>query len=182
MPTALHRRPFVVVLPLVVAVVAAFCVSALAATQRSGATTQSGTTSGLPVLQASNTAAIKEHIGDQVIVTGIIKSAQWSESGKVMNIEFEGADADAFGVAVFEGSRERFDKSFGGDFIKTITGAEVRFKGFVTEYGGRESRYAGRPELILRDPSQITIVEPAAPTTTPTTKPTTRSSGRTQGA
>jgi DNA/RNA endonuclease YhcR with UshA esterase domain len=115
---------------------------------------------GLPVLQVTNRAALKEHIGKEVIVVGNVAEARWSRSGKVMNVVFADVDEKDFGIALFDRQRERFDEAFGGDVAKTLTGQQVRIKGKLTEYGGRSSRYEGRPEIILSEPSQITIVAP----------------------
>ena len=113
------------------------------------------------VVEAADAASLKDRVGERVTVTGVVSRAAWSRSGKVMNVEFERADADAFGLALFERDRGRFDAAFNGDVAATLTGATVRIRGEVTEYGGRSDRYAGRPEMILREPSQITIVTPA---------------------
>ena len=123
--------------------------------------TNGDATAGLPLLRADNPAAIKEHVGERVIVVGTIERAEWSRSGKVCNVNFAGADDEAFGVAIFSSKREQFDEAFGGDVAATLAGAEVRLTGVVTEYGGRSDRYEGRPELILNEPRQITIVTPA---------------------
>ena len=113
------------------------------------------------VIEAADAATIKERVGEQVVVAGVVSRAEWSRSGKVMNVEFEGSDPEAFGMALFDRDRKRFDEAFGGDFGEALTGATVRIRGTVTEYGGHSERYEGRPEMILRDPSQVTIVEPA---------------------
>ena len=133
---------------------------AASATAQDEATRTDPTT--LPVLQADDTDAIKQHIGEEVIVTGKISKAAWSRSGKVMNIEFEGNGAEDFAAALFERNRERFDKAFNGDLEKSLVGATVRFKGELQEYGGNADRYAGRPEMILNAPTQITILEEAS--------------------
>lgn len=122
---------------------------------------------GLPVLRADNPAALADHVGNRVVIVGTIQRAEWSRSGKVMNVTFAGAEPGAFGVAVFEKDRAAFDDAFGGNFAKTIRDATVRLTGLVSEYGGNSERYKGRPELILRDPRQVTITKPAPPTTRP---------------
>ena len=127
---------------------------------------------GLPVLRADNADALRDRVGEQVILVGTVRRAEWSTSGKVMNIAFDGAEDDAFGVAIFERQRGAFDEAFGGDFAKTVAGAEVRLTGTLTEYGGSSERLKGRPELILRTTNQVTIVTPATrPATSPSTQP-----------
>ena len=113
----------------------------------------------LKVLDASDTAGIRKEVGREVIVTGVVSKAAWSRSGKVFNIEFEGNDSSDFAAAVFQRSRERFDRSFNGDLSQTLTGATVRLKGEIQEYGGQSSQFKGRPEMVLGAPTQITILD-----------------------
>ena len=43
-------------------------------------------------IDATDKAALAAAIGKDVVVSGTIKKAQWSSTGKVMNIEFENSD------------------------------------------------------------------------------------------
>lgn len=122
---------------------------------------------GLPVLRADNPTVLADYVGDRVVIVGTVRQAQWSRSGKVMNVTFVGAEPAAFGAAVFEKNRKAFDDAFGGDFAAMLENASVRLTGVISEYGGRSERHKGRPELVLTDPGQVTITERAEPTTRP---------------
>ena len=123
----------------------------------------------LPVIDAMNVAAVKEAIGRQVFIDGTIRLAEWSGTGKVMNIEFDGPEGQALLGAVFEKSRKGFDEGFNGNAATTFTGAKVRVKGRLEEYGGQLPAFKGRTQVLLRLASQVTIIEPApvAPTNAP---------------
>ena len=102
---------------------------------------------------------------DDVIVEGVVERAEWSRTGKVMNIDFKGAEGGLLAVA-FERIRKQLDEGFGGDVAKTLTGARVRLKGTVKPYGGRVPEMKGRPQIVIEFPQQITILE-LAPVTPP---------------
>ncbi|MEL7240195.1 MAG: hypothetical protein AAGK78_15160, partial [Planctomycetota bacterium] len=74
---------------------------------------------------------------------------------------FEDGTDKSFAAAIFAQNREDFDEAFNGDVGEALTGARVRLSGRVQEYGGRSDRYKGRPEIILNDPTQITILKSA---------------------
>ena len=114
--------------------------------------------SKLPVLQAGDAAGLKDHFGQTALVEGRVKSAEWSDSGKVMNITFDAADSGLLAV-VFERTGKRFDEAFAGDFSKAVTGRRVRVKGEIQPYGGYDERLKGRPQTILNSPEQVTILE-----------------------
>ena len=112
------------------------------------------------LIAASDRAALDKALNTDVVVEGIIQSAEWSRSGKVMNITFKDA-TDGLLAVVFERSRKEMDEAYSGDVAKALTGSKVRLRGTVKEYGGRDESMTGRPQIILNRPSQITIVEPA---------------------
>jgi hypothetical protein len=113
------------------------------------------------VISASDKKAIDENMGKEVVIVGEIASAAWSGSGKVMNVEFKDADESRLLAVVFERNRERLDEMFNGDLAKALTGAKVRLMGKLQEYGGRDEKWKGRPQIIIDRSSQITIIEPA---------------------
>lgn len=113
------------------------------------------------VVDATDKAAIAEHMGKRVVIVGQVSTAEWSASGKVMNIDFEGAEESRMLAVVFERNRQRLDEVFNGDLAKALTGAKVRLMGELQEYGGRDERWKGRPQIIIDRSSQITITEPA---------------------
>ena len=116
--------------------------------------------SRLPIIDAGDVAALEEHFGKPpVIVTGTIASAQWSRTGKVMNIEFAGAQRSGLLAVVFENRRKQFDEAWAGDFITSVSGKRVRLYGQVNEYGGYQEAFKGRPQMILNSPEQVTLPE-----------------------
>ncbi len=115
------------------------------------------------VISATDTAALKAAIGQDVVVEGTIERAEWSRSGKVINIEFKGASADGFIAVAFDRIRKKLDESFNGDFAKTMTGATVRLRGKLEASGAKDPKFANRPQLIISDPSQVTIVPAETP-------------------
>ena len=115
--------------------------------------------SSLPVLAASDTEALKAHEGERAFVEGVVTSAQWSRSGKVMNINFEGVGDDGFLAAIFQKRRAAFDEAFDGDLSAALEGKRVRLEGPLKIYGGRVEYLKGRPEIILNQTSQITILD-----------------------
>lgn len=118
-----------------------------------------------PVVDASDKAAIQANMGKMVIVKGKIELAEWSRSGKVMNIDFADAKESGLLAVIFEKNRKAMDEAFGGDVGKALTGASARIEGVLKEYGGKAESMKGRPQIIIDRITQITIVEP--PTTQP---------------
>jgi DNA/RNA endonuclease YhcR with UshA esterase domain len=114
------------------------------------------------VIEATDRPALEAAMEQDVIVTGVVASAEWSQTGKVMNIEFKGAE-DGLLVVVFARQREQLDQAFGGDLGRALSGATVRIKGGLRPYGGRVEEMKDRPQIIVEGGHQITIVElPAA--------------------
>ncbi|HRK29949.1 MAG TPA: hypothetical protein PLD59_02640 [Tepidisphaeraceae bacterium] len=116
----------------------------------------------IPVIDASDKATIDANMDKSVIIKGRISLAEWSRSGKVMNIEFENSKESGLLAVIFEKSRKAMDEAFGGDVGKSLTGASVRLEGVLKEYGGRAESMKGRPQIIIDRITQITIVEPPA--------------------
>ncbi len=108
------------------------------------------------IIQASDAAAIKAAMGKQTTVEGVIASARWSASGKVMNIRFKDTTESKFVAAIFEKDRKAFDDAFEGDAPRVLTGSKVRINGLIKEF-------RGNPEIVLKEPKQVTIVEKPKP-------------------
>jgi DNA/RNA endonuclease YhcR with UshA esterase domain len=109
-------------------------------------------------IDAADKAALTAAMDTDVAVRGTIKKAEWSQTGKVMNIEF--ADSELIG-AVFEKSRSEIDKAFDGDAAKKWTGAKVTVTGKLAKYGGKSKKLEGRPQIIISKADQVKV-EPAA--------------------
>lgn len=120
------------------------------------------------VLDASDKAGLEANRGKQAFVTGKVKEAAWSGTGKVLNITFE--NAPAFMAAAFEKNREKLDEAFSGDLAKAITGATVKLSGKLQVYGGRIEELKDSTQLIITSVNQVTIVEAGTPATQPATE------------
>ena len=102
------------------------------------------------LIQATDADAIKAATNTDATVEGVIESAAWSSSGKVMVIHFKGTE---FSGAAFSRIKDKLDKAFSGDVAKTLTGAKVRLKGTIGEF-------KEKPQIVINETSQITILEP----------------------
>ncbi len=105
-------------------------------------------------IDASDKAALTAAMDKEVTISGTIKKAEWSQTGKVMNIEF--ADSELIG-AVFEKSRAALDKAFDGDAAKKWTGAKVKVTGKLAKYGGKSKKLEGKPQIIISKAEQVNI-------------------------
>ena len=130
---------------------------ALAAAQAQDEGEQTGDVPKL--IKVSDRDAIEAAMDSDVIVEGTVESADWSRSGKVMNIDFKDAAEPKLLVVVFERNRQRFDEAFGGDMSKAIAGKTIRVKGKLQPYGGHVEEFKDRPQIIMDQTSQLTIVE-----------------------
>ncbi len=107
-----------------------------------------------PVLQAEDAQAIVAAMGQDVAIEGVIRSAAWSGTGKVMIIEFKGVGRKGIHCASFSAQRQILDAHFGDDAAATLTGATVRIRGKLSEHNSR-------PQIIITDPRQIEILRPS---------------------
>ena len=105
-------------------------------------------------IDAADKAALEANQGKQVVVSGTIKMAEWSRTGKVMNVEFENSPLI---LAVFEKSKEAVNQAFEGDAAKKWAGAKVKVTGKLGKYGGRAKAYEDRPQIIVEKPAQVTV-------------------------
>jgi DNA/RNA endonuclease YhcR with UshA esterase domain len=113
-----------------------------------------------PILvDVSDKAAVDAALNKDVFLEGVVESAAWAPSGKVMRIQFKNTTESKVQAVIFEKKRVDFDQAFGGDVTKALTGARVRIKGKLKDY-------KGRPEVTLDQISQLTILDEA-----PATKP-----------
>jgi hypothetical protein len=108
-------------------------------------------------IDAADAAAIEAATGKDVVVTGKVKSAAWSKSGKVMNVEFENSKLLA---VVFEKAKADVDKAFDGDAAKKWAGAKVKVTGKLGTYGGKAKDLEGRPQIVISKADQVSV-EPA---------------------
>jgi hypothetical protein len=115
------------------------------------------------LLKASDKDALRDNQGKQVTVEGKVSEAAWSGTGKVMNIRFEGADDSGFVAVVFQKNKDAFDKAFGGDAAKALTGA-------VVDVSGKLATYKDKPQIILNKTDQLVIADASGPAATPPAK------------
>jgi DNA/RNA endonuclease YhcR with UshA esterase domain len=107
-------------------------------------------------IDAADKAALDAAANKDVVVTGTVKKAKWSGTGKVMTVEFEDSPLLA---AVFEKTRDAVNAANDGDAAKKWTGAKVKLKGKLGKYGGPQKSYQDRPQIVITKPDQLTVVE-----------------------
>jgi len=115
------------------------------------------------VVDVTDKSALDAAMNKEAVIEGVVESAAWSSSGKVMQIRFKNSKETRFSAAVFDKHKSDFDAAFSGDITKALPGAKVRIRGTIKDY-------KGRPEIVIDVPAQITIVEPPAPATTQPSK------------
>ena len=113
------------------------------------------------VIAVTDGEAIKARMGQTVAVEGQVDKAEWSKSGKVLNVNFKNLPQGLL-VVVFEKHKDKFNAAFDNDAAAAWTGAKVRVTGKVEEYGGKDEKMKGRPQIILQNPEQVVVVEKAA--------------------
>jgi hypothetical protein len=112
-------------------------------------------------IAANDSKAIARAMGQPATVEGVVNTAFWSATGRVMNIEFVDVRPDGFYCAMFATQREQMDASFGGNMAGALSGARVQISGTITSY-------RDRPQIIIAEPEQIRVI---APSTRPATRP-----------
>ncbi|MGH7179321.1 MAG: OB-fold nucleic acid binding domain-containing protein [Tepidisphaeraceae bacterium] len=120
---------------------------------------QTPPTSGPALIKVSDKAAIDAAMDKEVVLDGVVETAAWSASGKVLRIEFKDAGDSKIMAVAFDKNKEDLNEAFSGDVTKALVGAHVRIRGTLKDY-------KGRPEVVINVPNQVTIVE-AGPSTQP---------------
>jgi hypothetical protein len=113
-------------------------------------------------VDATDAAAIAANQDKEVLLEGVCGKAEWSNTGSVLTIEFKGVPRRQFSAVAFQRLKERLDRAFMGDAAKNFTGSKLRIRGRISEF-------RGNLQIVIGDPSQVTVVEPAA---SGATKPT----------
>ena len=125
----------------------------------------------MEVLDATDAAGLKAAVGKMAVVSGTVESAAWSKSGKVCVIRFAGVDRDGFQAVIFERDKKDMDEAFAGDVAATLTGKTVKIRGPVQQYAGQQASQEGRPEIVVKSDSQITVEPDAEDAAQPATRP-----------
>ena len=113
------------------------------------------------VIEASDTAGLNAKKGETITVEGVVESARWSSTGKVLNVVFKDTEKDkGLLCAAFDKNKEKLDAAFGGDAPAQWTGAKVRVTGKLENYGGKIEAWKDRPQIVIQYPEQVVIVEP----------------------
>jgi tetratricopeptide (TPR) repeat protein/DNA/RNA endonuclease YhcR with UshA esterase domain len=110
-----------------------------------------------PVLDATNISDLSPQMGKEVVVKGSIRQAAWNGSGTVLNIEFQNTSAHGLMAVIFKRDVAGIIDSLKGDLDLMLPGKTVRIRGTL-------KLYRQRPELIISQPGQLTILDsPARP-------------------
>jgi hypothetical protein len=104
------------------------------------------------VVDLKDRDALRAAMGSEVIVSGTVVTAEWSRTGSVMRIEFEGTEKSQFYAVLFPRQRPAFDKKYAGDVTEALSGAEVRIT-------GKLQLYRDRPEIIIDRLDQLEVTK-----------------------
>ncbi|MGF1633369.1 MAG: hypothetical protein ACFCVE_05910 [Phycisphaerae bacterium] len=121
--------------------------------------TQPADAEALPLIAATDEAALKEAVGKDARVWGTVRQAEWSESGKVMNVEFEGNEDSRFMVSTFARQRAELDEAFGGSLATFLQGKLIEVSGPVKTFRGPVNGVRDRIEIVIREPGQIKVLQ-----------------------
>ena len=90
---------------------------------------------------------------------GDVIESLWSGTGKVLLIQFAGDNLNKLGMqcAILDVNRAKFDSVFAGDVADALSGARLRVRGKLIVFGGYND-IKGRPEIIVDEPQQVTIL------------------------
>ncbi len=101
-------------------------------------------------LNANDAEQIARAIDGEAVIVGIVRSAVWSRSGAIVNIEFKKVDSQGFHAVVFKATAERLVEAMGGELVDILPNSHLQIRGKV-------ALFQDRPEMILNEPSQITL-------------------------
>jgi DNA/RNA endonuclease YhcR with UshA esterase domain len=124
------------------------------------ATTRAGPTTQPVALDVSSKQAMSTHVGQHVAVEGTVTYAAWSATGRVFVLRMREGQPTQFQAALFSRARPAMEKAFHGDLSQAFEGARVRIVGKLQTF--RE-----HPEIVIDDPTQVTILVPPPATTQP---------------
>ncbi len=112
-------------------------------------------------ISAADIPRLRSMIQTEVTVEGVVGLSSWSTSGKVLNIGFLNQQGEPEGMlcVIFKTNRQQFDAAFGGDAANTFANARLRVRGKIVRYAGYATKLKDWPEMILTDPSQVTILK-----------------------
>jgi DNA/RNA endonuclease YhcR with UshA esterase domain len=119
----------------------------------SAATTQPSdapATQPMPEILAIDTAKLRDHYGQHVVVVGEVRSAELSKSGKVFRINFNDTPDAGYMAVVFAADLKDVEAGFPGGMAKALVGKTIKVTGLVEDY-------RGRPETVIRSAKQIEI-------------------------
>lgn len=111
-------------------------------------------------VDVTDAAGIQAAKDTEVLIEGVCSNSGWSKSGAIMFVNFKGVERGGFSAVAFAKLKPRLDAAFMGDAAKNFSGAKLRIRGKITEY-------QGKLQVVISDPSQVTVVEPATAATQP---------------
>lgn len=102
-------------------------------------------------IPANDDTALRANLGKPAVVTGTVRSAKLSNTGKVFRIEFKDATNSKFNAVIFERNLKLISQSLGSDLSASLTDKTIEITGTIEEY-------RGSPQIILSRPEQIKIL------------------------
>jgi hypothetical protein len=104
------------------------------------------------VVSLTDKAALDANMGKQASVEGTVSDAEWSPTGRVFLIKFDGAESTQFQGALLSQNRDAVEKAFDGDLTRALEGAKIRLT-------GKLQTYRAHPEIVIEKPEQITVLQ-----------------------
>jgi PKD repeat protein len=95
------------------------------------------------------------YIGQNKLVEGVIVGTNYYAQGKITFLNFNMPYKGYFTCIIWDSDRSKFIKQFSPNPETYFLNKRVRVKGMIEEY----PRGSGTPEVVLKEPSQIEIVE-----------------------
>jgi DNA/RNA endonuclease YhcR with UshA esterase domain len=108
-----------------------------------------------PRLASGDTPALQAAEGQEAVVYGVVRSADWVSSGAVLILRFADTSEDGYTGVVFRDNAPAIERKMGGDLGDILPGRTVELR-------GRIALYRERPQTVIRDARQITLLDETA--------------------
>lgn len=102
----------------------------------------------LPVLSATDDAAIRQRMGERAAVEGVVTNIFWVRNQTLL-ITFQEQRGGFVGVS-FARHRDELNAAFEGDIVQHLRGKKIQITGEISEH-----EY--RPQIVVRSPDQIKL-------------------------
>lgn len=104
------------------------------------------------IFAAADLEVLAERAGLETIVEGVVQETGKTQEGGITFLNLDGPKKRGFTVVIFQRDYPSFTLDFAG-----LTGKKIRVRGPIELYGDR-------PQIVLRQPGQLEILEESAGT------------------